>query len=149
MFDDLFKDIFRQLSRPNLGMARWLLDHCVTLQRRLEADPNIPEKDDIQKVIELCVTAAKRMRDGFHYDLDYPGDPVRQAVDAVTPYFPDEDKIQLPDDKVRSRALTAAIETLNVTKRRVDRKIYEAPYHRDHLQTGAWITADDFGNSLM
>lgn len=30
------------------------------------------------------------MRDGLHYDLDYPGDPVRQAVDAVTPYFPDE-----------------------------------------------------------
>ncbi|KAG8950499.1 hypothetical protein FRC04_007514 [Tulasnella sp. 424] len=113
MFDDLFKDIFRRLSRPNFGMAHWLLEHCVTLQRRLEADPNIPEKVDIQKVIELCVTAVKRMRDGFHYDLDYPGDPVRQAVDAVTPYFPDEDKIQLPDDKVRSRALTAAIETLN------------------------------------
>lgn len=49
MFDDLFKDIFRRLSRPNFGMAHWLLDHCVTLQRRLEADPNILQKDDIQK----------------------------------------------------------------------------------------------------
>ncbi|KAG8962069.1 hypothetical protein FRC00_010426 [Tulasnella sp. 408] len=94
-------------------MAHWLLDHCVTLQRRLEADPNDAQKDDIQNAIKLCVTAVEQMRDGFHYDMDYPGDPVRRAVDAVVPFFPDEDEIQLPDDKVRSRALTAAIETLN------------------------------------
>ncbi|KAG8896025.1 hypothetical protein FRC01_012070, partial [Tulasnella sp. 417] len=113
MFDDLFKDLFRRLSRPNFGMAHWLLDHCVQLQRKLDGNPNIPEKDDIQNAIKLCVSAVEQMRDGFHYDWEYTGDPVRRAVEAVRPFFPDEDEIQLPDDKVRSRALTAAIETLN------------------------------------
>lgn len=49
MFDDLFRNLFCRLSKPNFRMALWLLDHCVKLQRKLEGDPNIPQKGDIQR----------------------------------------------------------------------------------------------------
>ncbi|KAG8939921.1 hypothetical protein FRC04_005801 [Tulasnella sp. 424] len=104
-FDALNLNLFSKKSR-RIGLV--LLQYCDKLVQRLQADPNLPDRDNIQSAIDQALKALDRVNQNHEYDKDNPNDPLKLAEENIKKFFQKHELIELPNDRVPKGKLAAA-----------------------------------------
>ncbi|KAG8950500.1 hypothetical protein FRC04_007515 [Tulasnella sp. 424] len=113
-FDALNPNLFSKKSR-RIGLV--LLQYCDKLVQRLQADPNLADRDKIESAIEQALKALDLVNQNHKYDKDNPNDPLKMAEENIKQFFQKHEVIEPPRDRVPKDKLAAATRMIrDITK---------------------------------